>query len=308
MRIICKYVIIFFIFLGCAPTTTSVQADTEDSFSFVFMTDIHLQPELGATTAFQKAIDTANKLNADFVMTGGDLVFDVLRGPARGDSLFQLYKRMITGFNMPVHNAIGNHELFGIYEESKIGPSHPDYKYGMFERYIGKTYYSFDHKGWHFIALNSIEERNKRYIGNVSEEQITWLKDDLAKIAPETPIVVITHIPLVSVQQQIYPKDGPVTVPNENWVANRNEVLEVFKDHNLKLVLQGHLHWLEDINVGGKTRFITGGAVAGRPSWKGTRTGEEGFMLIKIKGEDISWDYIDYGWETLYVPEKTDKL
>ena len=84
-------------------------------------------------------------------------------------------------------------------------------------------------------------------------------------------------------------------------VQNSAEVLKLFKDHNLKLVLQGHLHWVEDLFIEGKTHFITGGAVAGRPSWKGTRTGEEGFMLIKIKGEKVSWNYIDYGWETRFV-------
>ena len=73
--------------------------------------------------------------------------------------------------------------------------------------------------------------------------------------------------------------------------------MEIVKDHNLKLVLQGHLHWLEDIHVMGKTRYITGGAVAGRPSWKGKRHGEEGFLKINIVGTDISWVFIDYGWD-----------
>ena len=73
--------------------------------------------------------------------------------------------------------------------------------------------------------------------------------------------------------------------------------MEIIDDYNLKLVLQGHLHWIEDINVMGKTRYITGGAVAGRPSWKGKRHGEEGFLKITISGDDISWDFIDYGWD-----------
>lgn len=291
-------------FAGCTTTSPVPKAKADNEFSFVFITDIHLQPELGATVAFAKAIDTANTLKADFVLTGGDLVYDVLRGNrSRSDSLFQLYKTMSAKFKMPVYNVIGNHELFGIYEGSGIEPSDPDYKYGMYERYLGKTYYSFDHKGWHFIALNSIEEKNKKYIGTISKDQVEWLKNDLSKIAPGTPIVVVTHIPFVSVQQQISPPAKPVVgVPNELWVDNRNEVLDLFKQHNLKLVLQGHLHWVEDINVGGKTRFITGGAIAGRPSWRDTRKGTEGFMLMHIKGQDISWEYIDYGWETWYKP------
>ena len=58
---------------------------------------------------------------------------------------------------------------------------------------------------------------------------------------------------------------------------------------------------MEDVFLAEKTHFITGGAVAGRPTWKGTIFSEEGFMLIKIRGEEITWDYIDYGWETRFV-------
>jgi Icc protein len=123
------------------------------------MTDIHLQPELGAEEAFQRVIDTANALKRNFIMTGGDLVFDVLRGNMkRSDALFESYKRMIKGFNPPVYNGIGNHQLFGIYEGSDVTNEHPDYEYGLFERHLGKSYYSFDHEGWHFIVLNLLRK------------------------------------------------------------------------------------------------------------------------------------------------------
>lgn len=268
-------------------------------FSFIFMTDIHVKPENDAAIGFKKAIDTANKLPADFVITGGDLVFDVLRGnKPRADSLFQLYKSSIQHFRMPVYNCIGNHELYGIYrDESGLDSTDKDYKYGMYERYLGPTYYSFDHKGWHFIVLNSIEEYKLRFIGLIGPRQMEWLKKDLATVDANTPIVVVTHIPLVSAFQQVFPSPDNATAEGGQWISNRNEVLALFNDKNLRLVLQGHLHWLEDINVGNKTRFITGGAVAGRPTWRGTLHNEEGFLHVKIKDGEIFWDYIDYGWE-----------
>lgn len=63
----------------------------------------------------------------------------------RGYLPFTLDKAMCEGFNMPVYNTMGNQDLFDIYEESPEDESHPDYKYGLFERYLGDTYYSFDH-------------------------------------------------------------------------------------------------------------------------------------------------------------------
>lgn len=291
--------------LGCKAKEVSKAEDDDTNFSFIFMTDIHYQPERGAAEAFDIAIDTANQLNADFVLTGGDLVYDVLRGNFnRSDSLFTMYKKATERFDMPVYHTIGNHELFGIYEESPEDSTHPDYKYGMFERHLGDTYYSFDHKGWHFIVLNSIDERNKRYIGIINEEEMAWLRKDLEAVDKDTPIAIAMHIPLVCSYNQIYPRNPITEVPNNQWIYNRKEVLDLFKDHNLKLALQGHMHWIEDINVQNRTRFITGGALAGRPSWRriddrgdGIHYNQEGFMLLHIKGEEIDWEYIDIGWE-----------
>ena len=79
-------------------------------------------------------------------------------------------------------------------------------------------------------------------------------------------------------------------------MKNSLELLKLFGDHNLKLVLQGHLHIVEEAYING-IRFITGGAVSAS-WWEGPRQGmEEGYVLLKIKGEEIDWDYIDYGWE-----------
>jgi len=225
--------------------------------------------------------------------------------------LFQTYSNTIKKFNVPVYNTIGNHELFGIYKESDIPEDHPDYKYGMYERYLGKRYYSFDHKGWHFISLCSIDEKNQKYIGIIDEEQLEWLKNDIAQLDASTPIVLSTHIPFISTYNQRYPKNKIKEVPNELWIYNRDEILQLFNNHNLKMVLQGHMHWIEDINVQNKTRFITGGSVAGRPSWRrkddrgdGIHYNEEGFMLIHVKNGNISWKYIDNKWESRLSPSE----
>ncbi len=101
---------------------------------------------MNAPVGFQMAIGKGKSTHPDFVISGVDQVYDVMRGnQERGYSPFTLHKAMCEGFNMPVYNAMGNQDLFGIYEESPEDESHPDYKYGLFERYLGDTYYSFDH-------------------------------------------------------------------------------------------------------------------------------------------------------------------
>ncbi len=265
----------------------------ENEFTFVFLTDIHMKPEMNAPKGFQMAIDKVNELKPDFVLTGGDLVYDAMRGnQARCDTLFSLYKEMSAGFNMPVHNCLGNHDLFAIYAESPENSDHPDYKYGMFERYFGKTYYSFDHKGWHFVVLNSLDvTENKRYRGVFSDEELKWLKADLAKVDLQTPVVVTSHLPIITTRAQIKGSEG------RGNVSNSLEVFNLLEPFEKVLFLQGHIHWKEYGVVNDKFHFLTGGSIAGN-GWKGRRHNtKEGFVLITVKGRDFSWEYIDHGWE-----------
>ena len=78
---------------SCNNQKKDEHAEGDDNFTFVFMTDIHLQPERNAIEGFNQAIDSVNKLNPDFVITGGDLIMDALgQSFERSDSLYNFYK------------------------------------------------------------------------------------------------------------------------------------------------------------------------------------------------------------------------
>lgn len=274
-----------------------VNPENQNAFSFVFCTDIHVQPERRATEGFIRAIDSINSLKPDFVITGGDLIMDALGTTyERADSLYNLYIQVSKKFQMPVYNTIGNHEIYGIYTKSGADPNHPEYGEKMYEKRLGKSYYTFEYGGWKFFILNSIEDtKQSKYVGLVDSLQIEWLKNELKSTDKKTPIVISTHIPFITVFSQKY---GGATVANDSGlvVVNSKDVLELFKGYNLKLVLQGHLHIVEDIFIDG-VHFITGGAVSAR-WWLGPNMGfEEGFVLINVNGEQFNWKYIDYGWE-----------
>ena len=267
-----------------------------NSFSVAFLTDIHLQPEGDAVTGFMKALDNVDSMNPDFIITGGDLIMDALgQSYGRADSLYKLYQETIQKAAVPVYNTMGNHEIYGIYSRSEADPSHPEYGEKMYEKRIGPLYYSFMHKGWKFMVLNSVEDTKKnKYVGLIDSVQIEWIAAELEKTDPETPIVLSTHIPFISVMTQRY---GGSTEPNDSSlvVYNSRPVLDLFREHNLKLVLQGHLHILEDIYYEG-VHYITGGAVSGS-WWKGPYlTCEEGFLWLTFGKNDFTWKYIDYGW------------
>lgn len=275
------------------------QSKSEDEVTFVFMTDIHIQPERNAAEGFKKAIQKVNELNPDFVITGGDLIMDALAvGYNRADSLYNLYKETIKLLKAPVYNTIGNHEIFGWNAKSGVQREHSEFGKKMFEKRIGKTYYTFTYKNIKVFILDSIEELPEKggYYGFINKEEINWLRDELSKTDTNKILIVSTHIPLLTSYSQI--REGAMAKNERGLVVeNSKDIFDLFKHHNLKLVLQGHLHFFEDINIQNKIRFITGGAVSSR-WWTGPNEGlEEGFVLVKIKGDKISAEYIDYGWE-----------
>jgi 3',5'-cyclic AMP phosphodiesterase CpdA len=280
------------LFPGC-----SEKKNTKDSFSIAFLTDIHLQPEENAVKGFNQALDSVNMLNPDFIITGGDVIMDALgESYQRADSLYNLYEEVVKKSKSPVYNTMGNHEIYGIYQSSGADPANPEYGELMFEKRLGKTYHSIEHKGWKFMIINSIEDTGKgKYTGMVDTAQISWIKSELKKTDPRTPIVLSTHIPFITVSTQKY---SGSTVPNDSSIVvyNSKEVIDLFNGYNLKLVLQGHLHTVEDIYIDG-IHFITGGAVSGG-WWRGPNQGfEEGFMYITFGADDFRWRYVDYGWD-----------
>jgi 3',5'-cyclic AMP phosphodiesterase CpdA len=281
-----------FSFSGCKNDTKE-----QASFGVAFLTDIHLHPEQNAVKGFTQALDTINKLKPDFIITGGDLIMDALgQSYGRADSLYNLYSEVIKKSESPVYNTMGNHEIYGIYKKSGADPSNPEYGEKMFEKRLGHSYQSFEHKGWKFMTINSIEDtRKSKYVGMVDSVQISWIKSELKNTDPHTPIVLSTHIPFITANTQKY--EGS-TVPNDSStvVFNSKEVIDLFNGFNLKLVLQGHLHTVEDIYIDG-IHFITGGAISAG-WWKGPNRGfEEGFIYLTFGEDDFLWKYVDYGWK-----------
>lgn len=277
--------------------------ESHDSFQFVFMTDVHIQQELNAGEGLKMAVEKVNELNPDFVVTGGDLVMDALKVSfEQSVEQFDLYNKISSELNASVYNAIGNHDVFGIYEESGVDTAHPEYGKQMYKNRIGggKTYYSFDHKNWHFMILDAIGiTDDNKYMGIIDSVQIDWIKNDIQNIEKETPIIIVAHIPFITCAKQIL-YGYPAEMTPSLVVTNSFDVLKLFDGYNLKLVLQGHLHIVEEIIFKG-IHFITGGAISGK-WWEGANHGfEEGFIVVNIKKDDFSWEFIDYGWTSTYV-------
>ncbi len=140
------------------PGYASAQpSDAPEDFDFSFFTDTHLQPELNANAGCAMAFSRMRSHKVDFAIQGGDHIFDGLGVPKqRSLSLFEIYDRTQQDLSLQVHHTIGNHDCLGVYPQSGMQPGDSIYGKRYDEDHVGKTYYSFDHKGVHFIVLDSI--------------------------------------------------------------------------------------------------------------------------------------------------------
>ena len=288
--------------VGLALGRQEAEAEDAPSFSFVHITDTHIQPELRATFGVRKAFDAINALpgKPDFGLVGGDLVMDAaLVDLERAKLVYDLWDREAEALKFPLHYSIGNHDVFDLASTGKPGAQNPNYGKGLWQSRLklANRYSSFEHKGWLFVTLDSVGiTPDGKWDGFLDKVQMTWLDDLLRKTPKTKPIVFLTHFPIFTIFS-LYTSGTTSALPPGLVVKNGLEFFNLIQGYNVKAVFQGHTHVLEECSYLG-AKYITGGAVCGE-WWKGKRLGvhSEGFIVATCRGEELSWKYVDYGWK-----------
>lgn len=266
----------------------------------VHITDLHIQPEAGATEGVHKAVRRilALRPRPDLVICGGDHVMDALRVEyGRASMLFDLYTEAVKPLEIPMVSVIGNHDVFG-WGVSGQHAEDPMYGKGMVTEKVlrASAYRSFDFGGYHFVLLDGIQPAGSRlWRALIDDDQLSWLQDDLESVG-QTPTIVVSHVPILSVYTQ-YTEGTLVRPSNVMITANGREVQKILAKHNVKAVLQGHTHALESIHYM-HTRYITAGSICGN-WWRGPHLGvhPEGFLVCDLDDEDFKPKYVSYGWK-----------
>jgi Icc protein len=270
------------------------------SFDFVFFTDTHIQPELDAAHGCDMCFRKIASTNPEFAIMGGDHVFDAASvNSVRAGMVFDLYKHTERALGMPIYNAIGNHDIFGVMTKSGVTRTDPEYGKKMYQDRMGQTYYSFDRKGYHFVVLDSIQPTADRlWEARVDPAQLHWLRDDLGRLPHGAPVIGVIHCPMVTAFATYAEVITAGRKYNTMTVANTPEVLEILDSANVLAVLQGHTH-VNEVMPRNNTQFITSGAVCGN-WWHGPRLGTpEGFTLVSLREGKITSRYEAYGFHTI---------
>lgn len=275
-----------------------------------FLTDIHIQPERGAGEGLAACLRHAQS-QADppqLILTGGDAVMDATQDdPARATIQANLWRSVWRAeCSLPVEHCIGNHDVvWNPNRKARTAPGREllgGKEFALDLLGLDRRYRSFDHAGWHFIVLDSVYPHNNDYIGRLDDEQFAWLADDLAATPASTPVLVVSHIPILSICAMLYGEQevsGEWVVP-ASWVhMDARRIKDLFRRHpNVKLCLSGHIHLTDRVAYASDdVTYICGGAVCGN-WWEGAIDGvPEGYLLVDLY-DDGGFDtqYVAYGW------------
>jgi len=292
------------------PTSNLIVArpDRKRSIRIGHLTDIHVQPEKRAAEGLTACLAHIGSLKdkPELILTGGDSIMDSFasdrtRTDLQWDLWHKVWKENCT---IPVRSAVGNHDAWGWNKkDSKTTGNEPLYGKAMAEEMlrIPKRYYSFDQAGWHFVVLDRTFHVGDGYIGKLDDEQFEWLREDLAAVDLKTPVLVLSHIPILSVAAIMYDnfiKNGQITLPGSEMHTDVYALKDLFLQHpNVKLCLSGHIHLLDDVRFNG-VAYLCNGAVCGK-WWKGrVQQCGEGYAVLDLFDDGtFTNEYLEYGWK-----------
>ena len=170
-----------------------IQVDNQEEFSYASRSILQ---------------ELAQREDLDFTIFLGDLVNDNM-------GLLAPLKATLETLPMPSWTLVGNHDR---------NVEQPQAMDDVFNRNFGADTYAFNYGQVHFIVLNNIYATGRRsYEGRISEDQLTFLKNDLQQVDPHTTVVISQHIPMAQTR-------------------NKDAVIALLEGFENVLFLSGHTH------------------------------------------------------------------
>jgi 3',5'-cyclic AMP phosphodiesterase CpdA len=195
-------------------------AQAGSNFHFVQFSDTHWgfsgPPNPDAAHTLEKAVATVNGLaqQPDFIVFTGDLTHTTEDGKERRARM-KRFREIVSVLRVKdVRFLPGEHD-------ASLD------KGDAYKEFFGATYYTFDHKGVHFIALDNVSDPAAK----LGDEQLAWFAADLKQRKPDDRIVVFTHRPLFDL------------APQWDWTtADGAKAIELMKPYKNIVVFYGHIH------------------------------------------------------------------
>lgn len=271
---------------------------------------MHVTTRRQGDKGYRQCIESIKALHPrpDFILTGGDLAFDGLyTDKADFEKNIRLYAEITASAGLPVYHCMGNHDCLGWSARRKVPLTDPELGKKMIMNRLGweKSYYSFDHGGWHFVVLDSmypIETKDgPESEPRIGKEQLEWLGRDLGAAAGR-PTVAVTHVAAFCNIGQINGDPAYKSMDGHMVLWDTKDLRTVLERHQVKALLQGHSHRTEEFRFN-DVWYLTSPGASGA-WWAGSWTGSEpGYTVFHCKGSELTWEHKTFGWQPRLDPK-----
>ncbi|HUW81267.1 MAG TPA: sugar-binding protein [Phycisphaerae bacterium] len=178
-----------------------------DAFHFIVMSDRtggHLPG------AWALAVEQVNRVKPDLVMSVGDLIEGYTDDEAKLLAQWKEFDALTQKLDAPFFYCPGNHD---------VTDDKPREVYTRLHGVNGRTYYSFDYRGCHFIVLDSTAFEVQ--LTDLVNAQLEWLAKDLAAAKDARHVFMFFHHPIYD--NEVWPRirklldAGKTTIFTGHW-------------------------------------------------------------------------------------------
>ena len=289
---------------------TLTAVPSQDKFKVLMLGDMHLADRTGDLAQFS---DFTAEINEYVSSRSGENIYAITLGDMTWDTYWYSNNYYFKNY-LATMKSVGNLQVF-----HTMGNHDNDYKtYSDFDaafqyvRDIAPTYYSFNIGKVHFIVLDDIDcddydgTKSRKYVKQISNEQLEWLRKDLSHVDKSTPLIVTMHA------QVFYPSGTGFKIDHDQ--ANTTELFNILDGYQVHFVT-GHTHMTfnvvpEESITGGRNFFEhNSGSICASWWWSGYLTDgvhisldgtPGGYAIWDIDGIDMKWIYKATGFSEDY--------
>ena len=268
--------------------------NTKPLLHFVQISDTHLQKSIAkdaerllgsSEKLLTDAVSEINEIkDLDFVLSTGDQV-DV-----PDEKLVDKYIDIVMSSKSPWYVLLGNHDVS---VNGGLGKKGFIKKFTEVENSISftgnMTYFSFSpNEKFTFICLDGTTEKVVTALGQIDDEQLQWLKDELEK-NKDKYVIIALHFPVIEPYKS---KDHFIVEPD------RTKLLEIVENYkNVIGVFSGHYHAAKLLKIKNRIHNSCPAVV----QWPNA------FREITITQEEPKYLSLNFKWHPVNGKELRDK-
>ena len=274
------------------------------------LTDVHVQPERSADEGMAACLRHVQSQpdRPDLLLFGGDCVMDAFsQSRDRTRTQWDVWSRVLEAeCALPWEACIGNHDVWG-WNRKASGAAGDEMEYG--KRWAADVlrlpgrFRSFERAGWKFVVLDSTQPGPEpgTYVARLDDEQHEWLAGELAATPAATPVLVLSHIPILAACAYLdgeNERSGDWVVPGAWMHLDCRRLTSLFHERsNVRLCLSGHIHLVDRVDYLGTTYHCNGAVCGGW--WRGNyQQISPGYALVDLYDDgSSSCEYVTYGWD-----------